>query len=281
MKGIVWVIFSLLLVAGMPLVGMSADVNVNINVPPPPPPPAPPEAPPPLEFAAPPDVVVVPSGTASVYLVPNTVGLYFYGGYWYRSYRGSWFRASVYNGPWGSVAATLVPRPVFVIPPDYVLGMPPGYHHIHYHEFHSHWRAWDRQHYWHNQPWYRDHSQHHWGDREFVRPVRHDEIRRADRGPHDKGGKVVSDRKTIGGPHDKNSKVNADRKAVGADRGHVAGSPGGAGPAGGSPKAGTGGHGPGSGGGSKVGTGGPGNGGHGGGGPAGAGAKPGHAGKPE
>ena len=166
MKGIVWVIFSLLLVAGMPLVGMSADVNVNINVPPPPPPPAPPEAPPPLEFAAPPDVVVVPSGTASVYLVPNTVGLYFYGGYWYRSYRGSWFRASVYNGPWGSVAATLVPRPVFVIPPDYVLGMPPGYHHIHYHEFHSHWRAWDRQHYWHNQPWYRDHSQHHWGDRE-------------------------------------------------------------------------------------------------------------------
>ena len=43
---------SLFFVVGMALVG-AAEVNININVPPPPP----------LEFAGPPDVVVVPSET--------------------------------------------------------------------------------------------------------------------------------------------------------------------------------------------------------------------------
>ena len=257
MKRIVWFMFFLLFIAGMPLVGMAADVNININVPPPPPPPAqeeaalaeaPPEAPPPLEFAAPPDVVVVPSGAASVYLVPNMVGVYFYGGYWYRFHRGYWFRASVYNGPWGFVAATVVPQPVVVIPPDYILGIPSGYHRIHYHEFYNHWRGWDRDRHWHNQPWYREHSLHHWGGREFVRPVHY-----GDRGPHDKGGKIGGDRKTIG-----------------SDRRPRTGGPGGGGPAGAGPKVGAGGHGPGGSTGTKVGAGA-----HGPGGPGGTGAGPG------
>jgi len=89
MKRIVWFMFSLFFVLGMPLVG-AAEVNINISVPPPPP----------LVFPAPPDVVVVPSETSDVYLVPNTAGLYFYGGHWYRFYGDHWFRASLYSGPW-------------------------------------------------------------------------------------------------------------------------------------------------------------------------------------
>jgi len=121
------------------------------------------EPPPPLQFAAPPDVVVVPSGAAEVYLVPNTVGLYFYGGPWYRFYGGYWFRASLDSGPWITIREAIVPAAVVVIPPNYILGLPPGYHRIHYGEFHTHWRDWGRTHYWNSQPWYRDHALHHWG----------------------------------------------------------------------------------------------------------------------
>ena len=128
MKRIVLLMFSLFLVAGIPFVGAVAEVNINISVPPPPPPP------PPLEFPGPPDVVVVPSGPNDVYLVPDMAGLYFYGGYWYRFNEGYWFRASLYSGPWITIRQSLVPRAVVVIPPDYVLSMPPGYHRIHYGE---------------------------------------------------------------------------------------------------------------------------------------------------
>ncbi len=159
MKQIVSLMVSLFFVVGMALVG-EAQVNVNVSVPPPPP----------LEFAAPPDVVVVPSGASDVYLVPNTVGLYFHGGYWYRFHRDHWFRASIYNGPWVTIREPLVPRVVVGIPPDYILGLPPGYHRIHYGDFHGHWRDWGRNHHWNNHAWYRDHSQHHWGGREFHRP---------------------------------------------------------------------------------------------------------------
>lgn len=167
MKQIVFFVVCLFFVVGATFVG-AAQVNININVPPPPP----------LEFAAEPDVVVVPSGTSDVYLVPDTVGLYFYGGYWYRFYGDHWFRASLYSGPWIGVGLSLVPSAVVVIPPDYILGVPPGYHRIHYGDFHGHWRDWGRNHYWNRHDWYRDHSHHHWGGRDFHRrpPGHHGDV---------------------------------------------------------------------------------------------------------
>ena len=221
MKKIVSFMFSLFLVAGVLFVDAAAEVNININVP----------LPPPLEFAGPPDVVVVPSGTVDVYLVPNTVGLYFYGGYWYRFYGGFWFRASLYSGPWITIRETIVPQPVVVIPPDYILGMPPGYHRIHYGDFHTHWRDWGRTRHWHNQTWYRDHSQHHWGSRDFHKPpVAHggDIHKPGDRGPGSAGkgpGVKPGDR----GPGDKGPGVKpGDRRLVA--KGPRDKSPGGAGP---------------------------------------------------
>ncbi len=160
MKNIISLIVCLVSVISVPSVGAAADVSVNINI----------GAPPPLTFAAPPDVVVVPSGTSDVYLVPNTVGLYFYGGYWYRFHGGYWFRASLYSGPWNGISVSLVPADVVVIPPEYILSLPPGYHRIHYGDFHGHWREWGRNHYWNKQAWYRDHAAHHWGGRDFHRP---------------------------------------------------------------------------------------------------------------
>lgn len=153
---------SLFLVVG---ISLGAAAQVNTNIPPPPP----------LEFPAPPDVVVVPSEQTDVYLVPRTVGLYFCNGFWYRFNEGYWYRApaGIFAGliaPWTPIYETRVPIPVLVIPPDYILSLPPGYHLIPHSEFARHWMDWGRNHYWRTQPWYREHAEHHWGGREFQRP---------------------------------------------------------------------------------------------------------------
>src|SRR5664279_2111420 len=56
-----------------PDAGEMADLNVSAEVPPPP-----------LQLAAPPEMVVVPSGNSYVYMVPNLAGVYFYQGAWFR-----------------------------------------------------------------------------------------------------------------------------------------------------------------------------------------------------
>lgn len=149
-----------LLVASVLPVTAMADVQVGISI----------GVPPPLPFGAPSELVVVPSGPNYVYMVPGTLGLYFYGGYWYRFHGGHWFRAVTFNDPWVPVQIGLVPDPVVVVPHDYILNMPPGYHRIGYHDFHRNWRDWERRRHWHGQNWYRDHSRRHWAGQTFHRP---------------------------------------------------------------------------------------------------------------
>jgi len=104
---------------------------------------------------APPDVVVVPSGETYVYMVPNTMGVYFFSGYWYRYYEGYWFQSPSYAGNWGMVAPAAVPRVVVNVPPEYPRYLPPAYHRIHYNDLYKHWREWDSNHEWHNRDWYK------------------------------------------------------------------------------------------------------------------------------
>ncbi len=114
-----------------------------------------PTPPPPLAVRQP-DLVVVPSGEAQVYMVPNMVGVYFYGGWWYRFHHGVWFRASVYDAPWVMVRPAIVPGFVVGISPAYTLYLPPTYYRIHYVDFHSHWRQWDHDHRWHRERWFQN-----------------------------------------------------------------------------------------------------------------------------
>lgn len=151
-----------------------ADVQINIGLPPP------------VVFSAPPDVVVIPSGPSYVYMVPGTVGLYFYGGYWYRFHGGYWFRATHYSHPWAVIEPYLVPSPVVVIPADYILNMPPGYYRIRYHDFHNHWRDWGHHRHWHKYHWYNHHTKQHWAGQEFHRPP---PPPHGPKGPYDKGPK--------------------------------------------------------------------------------------------
>jgi hypothetical protein len=117
------------------------------------------DVPQPLYFASPPDVVVVPSGEISIYMLPDIAGVYFYEGRWYRNYGGLWYQASSYNEVWVPVRVGSVPLVIRSVPPEYPLYLPSGYQRQHYREFHDRWRSWDRERYWQKQDWYRRESQ--------------------------------------------------------------------------------------------------------------------------
>jgi hypothetical protein len=109
-------------------------------------PPPPGEAPPPYAFAAPPDVVPIP-GTY-VYFVPGIgVDILFYQGYWYRSFRGRWYGAPSYNGPWMYVPGPRVPRVFFSLPAGW-RRVPRGYRPIPHAELHRNWQKWEREKHW-------------------------------------------------------------------------------------------------------------------------------------
>ncbi len=115
--------------------------------------------PPPLAVQGPPDVVVVPSEQYPddyVYMVPNSVGVYVYEGFWYRNYNGNWFRSPAYNGVWASVGISILPPIILSIPLEYALFLPSGYHRIHYSDYHTHWREWENDRYWSHKNWYKE-----------------------------------------------------------------------------------------------------------------------------
>ena len=145
MKQIVLLMVSLFFVVSMPLVGEAGNVNISVGI-----------APPPLEFAGPPDVIVVPSGTTYVYMVPDMMGLYFYHSYWYRFYNHHWYRSAIYSGPWTYIETSIVPRVIVNVPPDYFRYVPRGYHRIHYRDLYRSWRTWDNNRHWNRYDWYKN-----------------------------------------------------------------------------------------------------------------------------
>ena len=56
--------------------------------------------PPPIPFAAPPELIVLPE--TYVYVVPDVdVDIFFYNGWWWRPWAGHWYRSRYYNRGWG------------------------------------------------------------------------------------------------------------------------------------------------------------------------------------
>ncbi len=143
MKQIVFLMVSLLLVLGVQFA--DAGVNVGISI----------GAPSPFVFAEQPDLVVIPSGSAYVYMVPGIPGLYFYNNVWFRFHRGHWFTSSVYDSTWTYIDTARVPRFVLDVPPDYYRHLPPGYYRIHYGDLRAHWREWDQVKHWNKYDWYK------------------------------------------------------------------------------------------------------------------------------
>lgn len=145
--GLVLVVASFLIgtaLAGTSRAGLNINLGIGLGAPlvyPAPPPP------PPMMFSGPPDVVVIP-GTYIYYVPGMRMDMFFYDGWWWRPWRGHWYRSYRYGGPWRYAAPSLVPRPLIMLPPgwrsSWRYGPPP----IPYRTLHSRWRRWQRERYW-------------------------------------------------------------------------------------------------------------------------------------
>ncbi len=138
----------------------------------PPPPPAPGATvtvplPPPIIFAAPPEVIVLPE--VEVYVVPSVPQqLYFHNGYWWRPWKGGWYRSHYYDRGWGVYSG--VPFWYDKIPYTWrenyrtrLWGAHPwNYHHIQYNDLQRNWRAWHNTRHW-NKPENREVTHHYDG----------------------------------------------------------------------------------------------------------------------
>lgn len=113
----------------------NAEVNVNVIVPLPG-----------LVISAPPALIVIP-GTYVYYPPEVGVDIFFYHGYWYRPYRGGWYIANGYNGPWRTVGPRYVPRALINVPPTF-RRIPPEHERMPYGMVRQNWRTWERDRHW-------------------------------------------------------------------------------------------------------------------------------------
>ncbi|MEW6585124.1 MAG: hypothetical protein AB1442_05870, partial [Nitrospirota bacterium] len=80
----------LLVLAAIVPVPARAGVDISIGI----------GLPPPVVFAAPPEVIVLPD-TPDVYVVPDVeIDLFFWGGWWWRFWDGRWYRSHYYDRSW-------------------------------------------------------------------------------------------------------------------------------------------------------------------------------------
>ncbi len=109
----------LTLVSVFPTMTMAA-VNVSIGS----------SLPPPIVFAAPPALIVIPE--TYVYVVPDIdVDLFFWNGWWWRLWEGRWYRSRYYNRGWAYYQRV----------PSFYFDVDPG------------WRGYYRGHEWHGHRW--------------------------------------------------------------------------------------------------------------------------------
>ena len=97
------ILFALISVVPMPTMAR-VDVNINIGLPPP------------IAFAAPPQLIVIPE--TYVYVDPYIdVDLFFWNGWWWRLWEGRWYRSYYYNRGWRYY--NNVPRFYYDVDPDW------------------------------------------------------------------------------------------------------------------------------------------------------------------
>jgi hypothetical protein len=115
---------------------VAAGVDVNINI----------QVPPPIAIVAPPPLVLIP-GTYAYFAPDMDVDIIFFQGFWYRPFRGGWYRADDYNGRWVLVPSKRVPLVIMNLPPNWKR-IPPGHQRIPHSQVKSNWKAWERDKYW-------------------------------------------------------------------------------------------------------------------------------------
>ncbi len=123
-----------------------AAVNVDVSI----------SLPPPIVFAAPPALVVLPE--TYIYVVPDAeVDIFFYDGWWWRPWQGRWYRSHSYSSGWGYYRS--VPSFYRQIPStwrnDYRehrwRGHQWDYRPIPHHEVQQNWKGWKKDKHWEKQ----------------------------------------------------------------------------------------------------------------------------------
>ena len=111
-------LFALAMAVSIPTTS-SAQINISIGLPPP------------IMFAAPPSVIVLPNSD-NVYVAPEVdVDLFFWNGFWWRLWDGRWYRSPYYNRGWGYYSGI----------PTFYFDVDPG------------WRGYYRNHDWYGHRW--------------------------------------------------------------------------------------------------------------------------------
>jgi hypothetical protein len=107
------------LVSVFPFMAMAAeDISFGISLPPP------------IVFAAPPEMIVIPD--TYVYVVPDLdEDIFFYDGWWWRPWGGRWYRSRYYDRGWGYYDSV----------PSFYFDVDPG------------WRGYYRDHNWYGHRW--------------------------------------------------------------------------------------------------------------------------------
>jgi hypothetical protein len=119
MKKLLFGTMLLALVMVVPIPTM-AGVDIHVSFP----------LPPPIVFATPPEVVVIPE--TYVYVVPDIdIDLFFWNGWWWGLWEGRWYRSRYYDRGWA----------YYNYVPSFYFDVDPG------------WRGYYRDHNWYGRPW--------------------------------------------------------------------------------------------------------------------------------
>lgn len=147
MKKLLWGTIFLALIMAVPMPAMAMGrVDIGVRIP----------LPPPIGFAGPPDMVVIPE--TYVYVVPDVdVDIFFYGGWWWRPWEGRWYRSQNYSSGWGYYEGT----------PSFYRSVPSGwrndyrqrrwgshqwnYQRIPHQQVQRNWQGWERDRHWEKQ----------------------------------------------------------------------------------------------------------------------------------
>ncbi len=122
------------------------DVDVHVGIP----------LPPPVVFPSPPELIVIPE--TYVYVAPDVrEDIYFHNGWWWRPWRGRWYRSRHYNSGW--VYSASVPSFYGRIPSGWRSyykdhrwrGHQWSYHRIPYHQLERNWSSWEKSRHWEKQ----------------------------------------------------------------------------------------------------------------------------------
>ncbi|MGD9730648.1 MAG: hypothetical protein AB7U45_00590 [Desulfamplus sp.] len=126
-----------------------AEVRVGISI----------SMPPLIVFDEPPELIVLPE--TYVYVVPNIdEDIFFYDGWWWRQWEGSWYRSRDYSSGWANYTEV----------PSFYMEIPPGWRYeyeeehwrgyrwkpktISYEQVSRNWKGWEKSSYWEEQTWH-------------------------------------------------------------------------------------------------------------------------------